>query len=56
MAVRDVTELTVYRKAYALAMQIFQASKRFPPEERYALTSQIGRMLGAMITAPDKYC
>ena len=43
MAVQDVTEMTVYRKAYELAMQIFEASKRFPREERYALTSQIRR-------------
>ena len=43
MAVQDVTEMTVYRKAYELAMRIFEASKRFPPEERYALTSQIRR-------------
>ncbi len=43
MAVQDVTELTVYRKAYELAMRIFEVSKRFPPEERYALTGQIRR-------------
>ena len=43
MAVQDVTGMTVYRKAYELAMQIFEASKRFPPEECYALTSQIRR-------------
>ena len=43
MAVQNVTELQVYRKAYALAMRIFEVSKRFPPEERYALTSQIRR-------------
>ena len=43
MAVKDVTELTVYKKAYALAMQLFNASKQFPPEERYALTGQIRR-------------
>ena len=30
VAVQDVTEMTVYRKAYELAMQIFEASKRFP--------------------------
>ena len=40
MAVRDVKELTVYIKAYQLAMEFFEVSKRFPPEERYALTSQ----------------
>jgi four helix bundle protein len=36
-------ELTVYKKAYELAMSVFDISKTFPPEERYALTSQIRR-------------
>jgi len=40
MAVRDVKELTVYIKAYRVAMEFFEISKRFPAEERYALTSQ----------------
>src|SRR5262245_60289993 len=43
MAVRSVKELTVYMKAFDLAMKIYDLSKRFPPEERYALTSQIRR-------------
>jgi four helix bundle protein len=43
VAVRSVKELTVYVKAYRLAMEIFEASKRFPAEERYALTGQIRR-------------
>ncbi len=43
MAVQNVKELTVYEKAYELAMRIFEVSKRFPPEERYALTGQIRR-------------
>src|SRR5690349_22131342 len=43
MAVRSAKELAVYGKAYHLAMIIFQVSKRFPPEERFALTSQIRR-------------
>ena len=43
MAVRSVKELTVYFKGYALAMQVFKISKRFPVEERYALTGQIRR-------------
>jgi four helix bundle protein len=43
MAVRDVKELTVYIKAYRLAMEIFEISKRFPADERYALTSQVRR-------------
>jgi four helix bundle protein len=43
VAVQNVTELQVYQKAYSLAMRIFEVSKRFPPEERYALTGQIRR-------------
>ena len=43
MAVQNVKDLIVYQKAYDLAMRIFEISKRFPPEERFALTSQIRR-------------
>ncbi|MSU79675.1 MAG: four helix bundle protein [Gemmataceae bacterium] len=43
MSVKSAKELNVYLKAYALAMRIFEVSKRFPSEERYALTSQIRR-------------
>jgi four helix bundle protein len=43
MAIQSPKELIVYHKAYDLAMQIFEISKRFPAEERYALTSQIRR-------------
>ena len=43
MGVRSAKELTVYVKAYRVAMRIFEVSKRFPPEERYALTGQIRR-------------
>ena len=40
MAVKDVKELTVYIKAYQVAMEFFKVSKNFPVEEIYALTSQ----------------
>ena len=43
MRINSAKELEVYRKAYGLAMRVFELSKRFPPEERYALTSQIRR-------------
>lgn len=36
-------DLIVYKSAYELAMEIFELSKRFPAEEKYALTSQIRR-------------
>jgi four helix bundle protein len=41
--IHSAKELIVYQKAYELAMCIFQLSKTWPPEEKYALTSQIRR-------------
>ncbi|MDA1049011.1 MAG: four helix bundle protein [Planctomycetota bacterium] len=41
--IRSAKELIVYQKAYRLAMDVFVLSKRFPVEERFALTSQIRR-------------
>ena len=43
MKIASAKDLTVYKKAYALAMRIFEVTKRFPPEERYALTGQLRR-------------
>ena len=36
-------ELFVYRKAFRLAMEIYEITKTFPIEEKYALTDQIRR-------------
>ena len=36
-------DLTVYKKAFELAMMIFEISKTFPKEEKYSLTDQIRR-------------
>jgi four helix bundle protein len=43
MKINSAKDLDVYEKAYGLAMDIFEESKKFPAEERYALTSQIRR-------------
>jgi four helix bundle protein len=43
MVIRSAKDLEVYREAYRLAMRIFELSRRFPPEERYAMTGQIRR-------------
>jgi four helix bundle protein len=43
MGVQSAKELVVYQKAYSLSMRIFELSKGFPAEERYALTGQIRR-------------
>ena len=36
-------DLTVYKKAFALAMEIFEITKKFPPQEKYELTDQLRR-------------
>jgi four helix bundle protein len=43
MRIYSAKELIVYQKSFATAMAIFEESKQFPAEERYALTSQIRR-------------
>lgn len=34
-------DLTVFKKAFSLAMDIFELTKKFPSEEKYGLISQI---------------
>jgi four helix bundle protein len=36
-------DLTVYKKSFELAVEIYNISKKFPAEEMYGLTSQIRR-------------
>jgi len=36
-------DMIIYKKAFGLAMDIFEISKRFPKEETYSLTDQIRR-------------
>ena len=43
MQIKSAKELEVYKKGYLLAMEVFQLSKSFPSEEKFALTSQIRR-------------
>src|ERR1700675_3400391 len=43
MQINSAKDLKVYKSAYELAMRVFELSKRFPAEERFALTSQIRR-------------
>jgi four helix bundle protein len=43
MEAQSFRGLLAYKKAFALAMEIFLISKEFPKEERYSLTDQIRR-------------
>jgi len=50
--IRSFRVLIAYQKARAAAKRIFNASKRFPKEEKYSLTDQIrrsSRAVGGMI-------
>jgi four helix bundle protein len=41
MGARNVRDTKVYKLAFELAMEIFEISKTFPPEEKFSLTDQI---------------
>jgi four helix bundle protein len=41
--IKSVFDLEVFNLAYSFAMEIFQATRNFPKEERYSLTDQIVR-------------
>jgi len=43
MQINSAKDLTVYQKGYELAMRVFNLSKGFPVEEKFALSSQIRR-------------
>jgi hypothetical protein len=43
MQINSAKDLEVYKKGYRLAMRVFELSKKFPAEEKYALTGQIRR-------------
>lgn len=43
MQIKSPRDLTVYQRAYELAMEVFAISHNFPTEERYSLTDQIRR-------------
>jgi four helix bundle protein len=48
MQINSPKELRVYQSAYRLASEIFELSKAFPPEEKFALTSQVRRSSGSV--------
>ena len=41
--IRTHKDLQVYQSAFQVALEIYQISKSFPPEEKYSLTDQIRR-------------
>jgi four helix bundle protein len=51
MTNKGFRKLTVYTKAFDLAMEIFEITKSFPSEEKYELTDQIRRSSRAVCRA-----
>ena len=45
---RDLRELKVWEKAHQLTLSVYRATKSFPADEKYGLTSQIRRAAGAI--------
>jgi len=43
MSIQNIKDLKVYSKSFDLAMEIFQLVQKFPPEEKFSLSSQIVR-------------
>jgi four helix bundle protein len=41
--IQSHTQLEAYQLAFQMAMQIFEVTRRFPADERYALTDQVRR-------------
>ena len=46
----DYRKLIAYQKAFDLAMEIYELTKSFPPEEKYSLTDQIRRSSRSVCT------
>jgi hypothetical protein len=47
--VRKHTELEVYQRAFAAAMQVFELSKAFPKEETYLRLIRSGALRGPFV-------
>lgn len=45
---QNFRDLLVWRKAHALTLAVHKATKRFPDDERFSLTSQIRRCAGSI--------
>lgn len=43
-------DLETYKKAYSLAMELFEISKSFPSEEKFSLTDQVRRSYWSVCT------
>lgn len=45
----NYSDLAVWKRAYQLTLAIYQATRRFPSDERYGLTSQVRRASSSVV-------
>jgi four helix bundle protein len=45
---KDFHDLNVWKKSHALALAVYKATRNFPKEELYTLTSQLRRAAGSV--------
>lgn len=56
MQIKSSKDLTVYKEAYILSMEIFRTSRSWPVEEKYSLTDQIRRSSRSVCTNLREAC
>ncbi|HYV92841.1 MAG TPA: four helix bundle protein [Chitinophagales bacterium] len=50
MVSQSFRDLTVFKRSFSLAMEIYEITKKFPKEETYSLTDQIRRSSRSVCT------
>lgn len=45
MVIQRFTDLNAWQEAHQFLLQVYKATKKFPPDERYGLTDQIRRAI-----------
>jgi len=53
---KDFRTLQVWRKAHELTLEVYQATKQFPQDERFGLTSQMRRSSSSIPTNIAEGC
>jgi four helix bundle protein len=56
VTMKDFRELQVWQKAHALALKVYRASRAFPNDERFGLTSQLRKAAAAIPTNLAEGC
>jgi len=52
---KSYKDLVVWQKAYQLCLEIYKATKKFPAEEKFVLTSQIRSALSILSNIAEGY-